>query len=69
MTSQMSHTKSIAQINCTIESHKTGHKWDDIMHKNQKFMALRNLWRYGCQEQEICMKIADLLGNLTNDAF
>ena len=46
MTSQMSHTKSIAQINCTIESHKTGHVWDDVMHQIQKPIAPRSLWKY-----------------------
>ena len=33
MMSQMSHTKSIAQTNHTIEPHETGHEWDDTMHK------------------------------------
>ena len=27
---------TMAQINCTPESHETGHKWDDIMNKNGK---------------------------------
>ena len=31
MMSQMSHMKSITQI----ESHEMGHMWDDIMHKIQ----------------------------------
>ena len=42
MTSQMSHTKSITQINHTIESHKMGHKWDDVTHKIQKITAPGN---------------------------
>ena len=36
MISQTSHTKAITQINHTIESHETGHEWDDVMHKIQK---------------------------------
>ena len=46
MMSQMSHMKSITEINCTIESHETDHEWDDIPYKIQKFMAPGNLWKY-----------------------
>ena len=34
--SQISHMKSITQINCTIESHEMGHMWDDVMYKISK---------------------------------
>ena len=40
MTSQMSHMKTIAQINCTIESHDTSLELDDVMHKIQKSWLL-----------------------------
>ena len=33
----MSQIKTITQINHTIESHETGHEWDDITYKIQKF--------------------------------
>ena len=33
MMSQMSHMKSITQVNHTIESHEMGHMWDNILHK------------------------------------
>ena len=44
MMSHMSHMKSITQINHTIESHKMGHDWDDIMHK------IRKSWLPGIME-------------------
>ena len=46
MMSQMSHLKTIIQINCTIEWHETGHEWDDVMDKNQNIMAPGNSWKY-----------------------
>ena len=67
----MSHTKSIALINHTIESHETGHMWDHITHMIKKIMASGNLWRYGYQELEVRnpTKMADLPGNFINDTF
>ena len=50
MVSQTSHMKSIALINCTIESHETGHEWDDVMHKIQNLTAPWNVWKYGSWE-------------------
>ena len=69
MMSQMSHMKAITQINHTIESHETGHKWDDIMYKIQKSWLLGIHGNMIDGNGKICMKITDLLGNFTNDAF
>ena len=52
MMSQTSHTKSITQINYTIESHEMGHMWDDVMHKIQIIMAPGNSWNYRQWEEE-----------------
>ena len=49
MMSQMSHMKSITQINCTIESHEMGHVWDDVMHKiqNHGSQEFVKIWTLG----------------------
>ena len=61
--SQMSHTRSIAQINHTIESHKMGHKWDDIMHKIQKSWLPGIHGNTDIGNRKIHTKIMDLPGN------
>ena len=69
MMSQRSHTKAITQINSTIESHKRGHEWDDVIHKIQKAWLLGTDRNMIDGKRKIHMITTDLLGNFMNNAF
>ena len=62
MTSQMSQMKSITQINHTIESHKTGHEWDDVMHKIQKIHGSMDFMEIQIMGMENMQKNCQLIG-------